>query len=128
MATLIVKWLVNALAIFLVARYLPGIIVPDFETALWGALVLGILNAIVRPVLLVLTLPITILTLGLFTLVLNGGMLLLAASIVPGLEVTNVWWAILGALIISLVSAIGQRFFLGPDGRVGTARDRNDDR
>lgn len=119
MATLVVKWLINALAIFLVSRFLPGLHVPDFMTALWAALALGLLNALVRPILLVLTLPITILTLGLFTLVLNGAVLLLAAWFVPSFAVDSIWWAILAALLISAISAVGNRFFLGKDGKVG---------
>lgn len=117
--TLVVKWMINALAIFLVAHFVPGIIVPDFMTALWGALALGILNTLLRPILFVLTLPITIITLGLFSLIVNGAMLLLAAYIVPGFGVTNIWWATLAALLISAVSAVGGRFFLGKDGKVG---------
>jgi len=119
MMTLVVKWMINALAIFLVARFVPGIIVPDFMTALWGALALGILNTLLRPVLLILTLPITVITLGLFTLVVNGAMLLVAAYIVEGFVVTNIWWAIVAALLISAVSALGDRVFLGKDGKVG---------
>lgn len=119
MATLTVKWLVYALAIFLVGKFLPGIVVPDFMTALWGALALGVLNTLVRPILLFLTFPVTLLTLGLFVLVLNGGMLILAAALVSGFEVRSIWWAILGALIISAISAVGNRFFLGKDGKLG---------
>ncbi len=119
MATLVIKWLINALAIFLVSRFLPGLIVPDFMVALWGALALGVLNLLVRPILFVLTLPINLITLGLFTLVLNGAMLILATKFVPGFAVTNFWWAILAALIISAVSAVGQRFFLGKDHKLG---------
>lgn len=119
MATLIIKLLTNALAIFLVSKFLPGLVVPDFMTALWGALALGVLNTIVRPILHVLALPVTILTLGLFALVVNGAVLLLATYVVPGFVVTNLWWAILAALLISAISAFGNRFFLGKDGKVG---------
>jgi putative membrane protein len=119
MATLLVKWLINALAIFLVGNFLPGIHVPDYVTALWAALTLGILNTLIRPILLLLTLPINLLTLGLFTFVLNGFMFWLATKIVSGFHVDNFWWAILGAVIVSVISTVGHRFILGKDGKVG---------
>lgn len=119
MATLIVKWLVNALAIFLVGNFLPGIHVPDYMTALWAALALGILNTIIRPILLILTLPINLITLGLFTFILNGFMFWVATKIVHGFLVDNFWWAVLGALIVSAISTVANRFFLGKDGKVG---------
>ena len=118
-ATLVVKWLINALAIFLVGNFLPGIHVPDYMTALWAALALGILNTIVRPVLLFLTLPITLITLGLFTFVLNGFMFWIATKIVEGFRVDNFWWAILGALLVSAISTVGDRMVLGSDGKLG---------
>ena len=119
MSTLIVKWLVTALSIFAVGNLLPGIHVPDYMTALWAALTLGILNAIVRPVLLLLTLPINLLTLGLFTFVLNGFMFWVATKIVHDFSVDNFWWAVLGAVIVSAISTVANRFFLGKDGKVG---------
>lgn len=119
MATLIVKWLINALAIFLVGNFLPGIHVPDYVTALWAALTLGILNTIVRPILLLLTLPINLLTLGLFTFVLNGFMFWLATKVVHGFTVDTFWWAMLGAVLVSAISTVADRIVLGKDGEVG---------
>src|SRR3989338_10889717 len=119
MATLVVKWLINALAIFLVGNFLPGIHVPDYMTALWVALVLGIVNAIIRPILLLITLPITIITLGLFTFILNGFMLWLANLIVQSFTIAGFWWAVLGALIISAISVVANPLGFGRDGKVG---------
>lgn len=102
------RWLVSTVAVALVAWLLrPGIQVtgPDPAlTILLTGLVLGFLNAIVRPVLILLTLPVTLVTLGLFLLVINALMLSWAAAIVPGFQVANFWWALLGSLIISLIS------------------------
>lgn len=119
MATLVVKWLVNALAIFIVGQFLPGIHVPDYMTALWVALVLGVVNTVIRPILLLITLPINILSLGLFTFVLNGLMFWLAAKFVHNFSVDGFWWAVLGALVVSAIATVLDRIFLGKDGKVG---------
>jgi putative membrane protein len=110
---------VNALAIFLVGNFLPGIHVPDYMTALWVALVLGIVNAIIRPILLLITLPINILTLGIFTFILNGFMFWLVSVFIHTFTVDGFWWAVLGALIVSAISTVGDRILLGADGKVG---------
>lgn len=96
--------LVNAGAIYVVAMLLPGIAVSSVWAALAAGLVLGLINAVVRPVLLVLTFPFTLLTLGLFLLVLNGFCLWLTSVIVDGLKIAGFWWAVLGALLVSIVS------------------------
>lgn len=101
---LIVRWIVNTLAVILVSRVVPGISVRDFYTALIVALVYGLLNAIVRPILIILTLPITLLTLGLFTFVLNALLFWLVARFVPGFTVAGFMPAFWGALIIWAVS------------------------
>ncbi len=119
MTTLIVKWFINALAILIVGNFLPGIHVTDFVAALWAAFALGILNALIRPLLLIFTLPINILTLGLFTFVLNGFLFWAATRFVHGFTVESFWWAILGALIVSVISTILDRIILGSDGKVG---------
>ncbi|MBI3577723.1 phage holin family protein [Candidatus Gottesmanbacteria bacterium] len=106
MVNLIIHWVLNGLALFIVSRILPGIVVKDFGTALIAALVIGLVNALVRPVLLLLTLPINILTLGLFTFVLNALMLLLAGSITPGFAVDGFWTALIGSILLSLVATI----------------------
>ena len=99
---ILINWLISALVILASAYLLPGIHVENFLTALVLALVLGILNAVVKPILLVLTLPINILTLGLFTLVINALLIMLATFIVPGFSVDTFWWAILFSIFISL--------------------------
>lgn len=105
MAILLV-WILNAVALLIVAYILPGIAVASFGSALIAALVLGLLNALVKPVLILLTLPITIVTLGLFLLVLNALMFWFAGSILEGFVVDGFGWALLGALIYSLVAGL----------------------
>uniref|UniRef100_C6E896 Phage holin family protein n=1 Tax=Geobacter sp. (strain M21) TaxID=443144 RepID=C6E896_GEOSM len=104
--TLLIKWLVNALAIGITAYLLPGVAVSGFFAALVAALVLGLVNVLIRPLLLLLTLPINILTLGLFTLVINALMVMLAAAIVPGFSVRGFWWALLFGLVLAIVNYI----------------------
>jgi putative membrane protein len=101
---LVIRVLINTAAILLAAHLVPGLAVRNLTTALVAGLVLGIINAVVRPVLVVLTFPITLVTLGLFLLVLNGFCLWLASTLVPGFEVQGVWAAVLGAVVISVVS------------------------
>ena len=100
----LVRVLVNAFAIYLVAQIVPGIEVRSILTALGAGLVLGLINAIVRPLLIVLTLPVTLVTLGLFLFVLNGLCLWLTSQLVKGFEVRGFWAAVFGALLVSLVS------------------------
>ena len=100
----LLRVVVNALAIMLAASIVPGISVDGVVPALVGGLLLGLVNAVVRPVLIILTLPITLITLGLFLLVLNGLCFWLVASIVKGFYVAGFWSAFLGALIVSIVS------------------------
>ena len=104
---IILQILWNALGLLLIANYVPGIHVSSFYTAVIAAVVLGLLNAIIRPILLVLTLPITILTLGLFSLIINAALFLFAASFIEGFSVVNFWYALLGSLLMSLVSTVG---------------------
>ena len=94
----------NALAIFLAAAIVPGIEIRGVLTALGAGLVLGLVNAVVRPVLVILTLPLTLVTLGLFLFVLNGLCLLLTSLLVKGFEVHGFWAAVFGALIVSVAS------------------------
>ncbi len=101
---MLARWLISALALMLVAYYVPGITVVNFYSALIAALILGLINALIRPILILFTLPINILTLGLFTLVINALMLWLASSIVKGFYVMGFWPAFWGALIMWLVS------------------------
>ncbi|MBB5215443.1 phage holin family protein [Parapusillimonas granuli] len=106
---LILVWILNAVALLIVAYILPGITVASFGSALIAALVLGLLNTLVKPVLILLTLPITIVTLGLFLLVLNALVFWFAGSILKGFQVNGFWWALLGAFVYSIVSGLLSR-------------------
>ena len=101
MARLLLQWALSAGALLLVTQLYSGVQVPSFATALWAALVLGLLNAVLRPVLVVLTLPVTILTMGLFLLVVNGLVFWLASVLLSGLQVRGFWAAVWGALLYS---------------------------
>lgn len=104
--TLLLVWLLNAVALLVVAYLLPGITVASFGSALIAALVLGLLNMLVKPVLVLLTLPITLLTLGLFLIVLNALLFWFAGSVLKGFQVNGFWWAVIGALLYSLISGL----------------------
>jgi putative membrane protein len=104
MVRFLVHTLVLALAIWVTANVVPGVTVTSWPALAVAALVLGVVNAIVRPILLILTLPITVLTLGLFYLVVNGLAFGLAAALVPGFQIGSWTAAILGALLTSVVS------------------------
>lgn len=108
MAGFLIHTVVLAVAIWITANVVPGVVVASWTALAVAALVLGVVNAIVRPVLLILTLPITVLTLGLFYLVVNGAAFALAAAVVPGFQISDWKAAILGALLTSVVS-----WFLG---------------
>lgn len=99
-------WAVNTLAVLLADLLLPGIHAEQWQDLVFAALLLGLLNAFVRPLLMLVALPLLILTLGLFMLVINALLLMLVSTIVHGFEVETFWWALLGSLIISLVSII----------------------
>ncbi len=101
---LLLVWILNAVALLIVAYILPGITVASFGSALIAALVLGLLNTVIKPLLILLTLPLTIVTLGLFLVVLNALVFWFAGSILRGFQVDGFWWAVLGAIIYSIVS------------------------
>ena len=106
MTGLLLRWLMLTAAILAAAYLINGIEVRDFLSAFLAAAVLGILNAIFRPLLILLTLPLNILSLGLFTFVINAFLLKLASGVIPGFEVHGFWTALFGALIITLVSGL----------------------
>ena len=106
---ILLSWLTYSLAILASAYLLPGVYVESFWVALILAVVLGILNAILKPILLILTLPVNILTLGLFTFVLNALLIMLAANIVNGFKVDSFWWALLFSIILSVISSLFSR-------------------
>ena len=101
---LILSLLLNAVALIITAYIVPGFHVADFKTALLAALVLGVINTIIKPILLFLTFPLTIVTLGLFIFVVNAIVLYLAAWIVRGIMIENFLSALLAALVLSIVS------------------------
>ncbi|MDP3953488.1 MAG: phage holin family protein [bacterium] len=103
---ILINWFISTLVILASAYLLPGVTVDGFLAALVAALVLGLVNAILKPILVLLTLPINILTLGLFTLVINATLVMLTAYIVPGFAVAGFLWALLFGLILSVVSMI----------------------
>lgn len=112
---LLLGWAINAGVLLLLPYVLPAVQVSGFGTALLVALVLGLLNAIVRPILVLLTLPITVLTLGLFLFIINGLMFWLVARMLDGFTVTSFWWAVLAALIYSLISSFVSSVLLRKD-------------
>jgi putative membrane protein len=103
---IIVSWLINTLVIIVAAYIVPGVRVDNFVAALITALVLGIINAFIRPILLILTLPINILTLGLFTFVIMAFLVWLAAQIVPGFRVDNFGSALLFAIVVAVINGL----------------------
>ena len=119
-----VRLLVGGLGLWLASELVPGISVRDDWTLLGAAILLGIVNAIVRPVLVVLTLPITVLTLGLFLLVINAGMLGLVASLFQGFTIAGFGSALLGALVISITGWLAS-WFIRPRGRVEVTVQRS---
>ena len=100
----LLRWLVNALTLLGLAYYFPGIEVSGFYSALIIALVLGIVNAVIRPIIILLTLPLNIVTLGLLTFVINGLLFWFVSTVVKGFEVAGFWPAFWGALILTVVS------------------------
>lgn len=115
---LIIRWLANTLALFIVVNIVPHFHYDSLTTLAIAAAVLGLLNAIVRPILVFLTFPLTIVTLGLFLIVLNALMLELTARIVPRFEIDSFGWAIVGAIVLGLVSLVTNR--------IGRERPRRD--
>ena len=102
----IIRLLLNGLAVVLAAYLLPGVSVEDYGTALIVALILAVVNVIVKPILVILTIPITILTLGLFLLVINAALILFVDNLVSGFRVENFWWALLFSLIMSIFNSL----------------------
>jgi putative membrane protein len=99
----LVKWVIYTLAIGIAAYILPGVRLDGIFAALVTAMILGLVNGIIRPVLFIFTLPLTILSLGLFMFVLNALMVLLTAAVVPGFHVAGFWWAMLFSLVLSIL-------------------------
>ena len=109
---LILKWLIMTVSVMVTAYVIPGVTVRSFMSALWVALLLGIVNMLLRPFLILKTLPINILTLGLFTFVINGLIILLVSSVVKGFQVSGFWIAVLFSIVLSIVNYV-MNFFIG---------------
>jgi putative membrane protein len=103
---LILRIIISAVVAFGLSYILSGVHIDKFTTALLVAVVLGILNAIIKPIIIILTLPITIFTFGLFLFVINAAIILIAAKFVPGFKVDGFWWALLFSLLLSLITSI----------------------
>ena len=112
----LVRTVITGLGIWLAVYLVPGVSAASTQALVWAAIALGPINAFVRPILVLLTLPFTILTLGLFLLLLNAAMLNLAGWFVDGFEVVGFWSAVFGAIVVSIVSGLCSRF-IGPKGR-----------
>lgn len=103
--SLLVKIVINAIAVFVAAKMLSGVHVDSLTTALVVAIILGVVNGFIKPILFLLTLPLTILTLGIFSFILNALMVLLVDAVVPGFSVNNLLWALLFSLVVSIISS-----------------------
>jgi putative membrane protein len=107
---ILISWIVSAMVVFSIAYIMPGVRVADFTTSLVVALVLGIINAFLKPILLILTLPINLLTLGLFTFILNALLILLVSKIVPGFAVDGFLTALIFGVILSIANTFVYKF------------------
>ncbi len=113
---LLFRWVLNTLALFIVVTVVPGFEYRSIISLAIAAAILGLLNAVVRPILFVLTLPLTIVTLGLFLIVLNAIMLEITAFFAPGFRIDGFGWAVVGAIVLALVAMVTNR--------IGTSRKR----
>ncbi|HOG17594.1 MAG TPA: phage holin family protein [Syntrophales bacterium] len=114
---LVLRWLVLTVAILAASYLIEGIHVAGFFSAFFAAAVLGVLNAFLRPVLILLTLPVNVLTFGLFTFIINAVLLLMVSGVISGFEVRGFWTAVFGSLVVSIVSWL-LNVFIGRGGRV----------
>ncbi|MGD1808409.1 phage holin family protein [Dapis sp. BLCC M126] len=115
MGSFLLTWLMATISLLITAFVVPGVRIDSIPAAAVAAIILGLVNAIVKPVLTILTLPLTILSLGLFLLVVNGISLSLAGYFTPGLEVDGFWPAVIGAIVLSLVSSFISGFVNKPE-------------
>ncbi len=115
----IIRVLIVAAGLWAASKLVSGVTINDGWSLVWAALVLGIINAIVRPVVILLTLPLTLLTLGLFLIVINAGMLSLTAWLLDGMTVSGFWPAVFGAIIVSITGIIAS-WLIGDQGKVET--------
>ena len=113
----LIRWLISALGLWVAQAIVPGVRIDDPTTIFLAAVLLGIVNAVVRPIAIFLTLPITVVTLGLFLLVLNAGMLALVASLLSGFQLAGFGSAFLGSIVVSLTSWFASHY-VGPKGKL----------
>lgn len=106
MKGIVIRWVLNAIALFITAGLIQGIEIDGIFSALVAALVLGIVNAVIRPVIILLTMPINILTLGLLTIFINGLMLKIVSNVVVGFSAQGFWATVVGALLLSIISGV----------------------
>ena len=118
MTAFVIRWLVTTVAVLIAAHLIPGVSYEGWGTLLGASLLLGIINAFVRPILLLLSLPFIIVTMGLFIFVINALLLMLVSKIVPAFQVSGFWSAFFGSIVISLVSWLLSSFFRGSDGKI----------
>jgi putative membrane protein len=109
MIKLIANWVLNAIALNIVAYFVPGVFIRDFKAALFAIIVISLLNTVVKPIIILLTLPVTVITLGLFIFVINAILLLIAGSITPGFEVNGFGTAIIGSILFTVVTMVFNR-------------------
>lgn len=106
MLEILIHILITSVLLLLVAKIVSGIEISDWGSAIFAAIVLGIVNAIIKPVLIILTIPITVLTLGLFLLVINALMLWMAGSLVNGVRIKGFWYALIGSIVLSILNTL----------------------
>ena len=116
MIGVVLRMVITGLGIWLATIIVPGVSAASAESLIWAAVALALINAFVRPVLVLLTLPLTVISLGLFLLLLNAAMLNLAGWLVDGFEVVGFWSSLFGAVVVSLISGLCAQF-IGPKGR-----------
>lgn len=119
MTGFIIRVLIVAAGLWVASKIVPGVDITDGTSLLLAALVLGVINAFVRPVIVIMTLPLTILTLGLFLLIINAGMLSLAAWLLDGMTIASFWSALFGSIVVAITGWIASSF-IGDRGNVET--------
>ncbi|RZV32859.1 MAG: phage holin family protein [Chromatiales bacterium] len=116
MQGIILRMLIAMFGLFMASKLIPGVSIQGTGTFILAALLLGIVNALVRPIALILTLPLTVVTFGLFLFVINAGMFGLVAAFLDNFSVSGFWAAVFGAIVVSICSTVAS-WFIGPDGR-----------
>lgn len=117
MQGIVIRTLISMLGLFLASKIVPGVSIEGTGTFILAALLLGLVNGLIRPIAFVMTLPITIITLGLFLFVLNAGMFALVAALLENFSVTGFWSAVFGAIIVGITSTVAS-WYIGPNGNV----------